>query len=88
MNQPITQEILVCQNRTCRRQGSEKILKVLAGCDLPGVRVVGCGCLGHCGSGPMVLILPELLWYEGVTLGGIQAIILIVGRRPSIVSTG
>jgi (2Fe-2S) ferredoxin len=24
------------------------------------------GCLGQCGNGPMVLVLPDLVWYCGV----------------------
>jgi (2Fe-2S) ferredoxin len=31
-----------------------------------GVEVVGCGCFGQCGNGPMVLVLPEQIWYSRV----------------------
>ncbi|MBW4655838.1 MAG: hypothetical protein KME20_22775 [Kaiparowitsia implicata GSE-PSE-MK54-09C] len=24
------------------------------------------GCLGHCGNGPMVVVLPEEVWYRQV----------------------
>lgn len=30
---------------------------------LEGVTIQASGCLGQCGNGPMVLILPEQVWY-------------------------
>jgi (2Fe-2S) ferredoxin len=69
------QKILVCQNRTCRKQGSAEVLAAFresckdggtgdGGTGVsPVLRVEGSGCLGHCGSGPMVLLLPEEVWY-------------------------
>jgi len=27
---------------------------------------MGSSCLGQCGNGPMVLILPDMVWYSGV----------------------
>ncbi|BCL35707.1 hypothetical protein NSMS1_21540 [Nostoc sp. MS1] len=30
------------------------------------VSVMGSSCLGQCGNGPMVLILPDMVWYSGV----------------------
>jgi len=73
-------QILVCQNRTCRKQGSAEVLAAFReSCketgtgdggtgdggtgETPVLRVEGSGCLGHCGSGPMVLVLPEEVWY-------------------------
>ena len=37
--------------------------------------VIGCGCLGQCGNGPMVLFLPEETWYSGVDLDAVTMII-------------
>ena len=31
------------------------------------VEVIPCGCLGHCGSGPMVLVLPQHHWHSQVS---------------------
>ena len=63
-------QILVCQNRTCRKQGSAEVLaafrescKETGTGETPVLRVEGSGCLGHCGNGPMVLMLPEEVWY-------------------------
>ncbi|WP_219884542.1 (2Fe-2S) ferredoxin domain-containing protein [Merismopedia glauca] len=58
--------ILVCQNRTCRRQGSAKVLAALQAYAIANLTVKPTGCLGHCGNGPMVVILPEEIWYSGV----------------------
>ncbi|GLT55909.1 hypothetical protein SLA2020_289920 [Shorea laevis] len=53
------QEIRVCTNRTCRRQGSMQILDTLSGLAPPDVSVKPCGCLGRCGSGPNLALLPD-----------------------------
>ncbi|XP_011086960.1 probable UDP-N-acetylglucosamine--peptide N-acetylglucosaminyltransferase SEC [Sesamum indicum] len=55
-------EIRVCTNRTCRKQGSLEVLQVLSGIAPPFVTVNSCGCLGRCGSGPNIVILPEAVF--------------------------
>ena len=62
----MSHQILVCQNRTCRKQGSQTVLKAFEAVNLPETEITGSGCLGHCGSGPMVVILPEEIWYAQV----------------------
>ncbi|KAF5734511.1 sperm-associated antigen 1-like isoform X1 [Tripterygium wilfordii] len=57
-------EIRVCTNRTCRRQGSMQILETLTGLAPPNVSVNRSGCLGRCGAGPNLALLPD-----GVTIG-------------------
>ncbi|XP_030541265.2 dnaJ homolog subfamily C member 7 [Rhodamnia argentea] len=52
-------EVRVCTNRTCRKQGSFQTLEALSGLAPPGVAVNACGCLGRCGSGPNLALLPE-----------------------------
>lgn len=52
------QEIRVCTNRTCRRQGSLQTLETLSGLAPPNVAVKSCGCLGRCGAGPNLVALP------------------------------
>jgi (2Fe-2S) ferredoxin len=56
----------VCQNRTCRKQGSVEVLAAFVALPVAGVMVTASGCLGQCGNGPIVLILPEIVWYSGV----------------------
>ena len=54
--------IRVCQNTTCRKQGAAKVLAAFEKLAPNEVKVEASGCLGHCGSGPNVLILPENEW--------------------------
>ncbi|MDF5728365.1 MAG: (2Fe-2S) ferredoxin domain-containing protein [Rhizonema sp. PD38] len=58
--------VRVCLNRTCRKQGALKVLEAFEASPVPGVKVTGSGCLGQCGNGPLVLVLPEKVWYSGV----------------------
>jgi (2Fe-2S) ferredoxin len=58
--------VRVCQNRACRKQGAAKVLAAFEAQLVSGVTVSGCGCLGQCGNGPIVLVLPERIWYCGV----------------------
>ena len=55
--------VLVCQNRTCRKQGAEKVLAAFETHSVVGVKVVGSSCLGQCGMGPMVRVIPDEVWY-------------------------
>lgn len=57
-------EIRVCTNRTCRKQGSLDTLQVLSGIAPPYVTVNSCGCLGHCGAGPNVVVLPDAVFVK------------------------
>ncbi|XP_054806245.1 uncharacterized protein LOC129308896 [Prosopis cineraria] len=52
-------EIRVCTNRTCRKQGSFQTLEILSGLAPPNVAVKPCGCLGKCGAGPNLVVLPD-----------------------------
>lgn len=56
------EEIRVCTNRTCRRQGSLDILQILSGISPPCLSINSCGCLGRCGAGPNVVVLPQELF--------------------------
>jgi (2Fe-2S) ferredoxin len=56
-------QVLICQNRTCRRQGSQQVKAAFQQYNLEGIEIIGSGCLGECGNGVMVLILPEKIWY-------------------------
>lgn len=33
------------------------------------------GCLGECGNGPMVVVLPDKIWYEQVTVEDVRRIV-------------
>jgi (2Fe-2S) ferredoxin len=81
---PNPKQILVCQNRTCKRQGSAEVLAAFQSQTIAGIPVQGCSCLGQCGNGPMVLILPEEIWYSQVHPGETIAIVEqhLLGGKP------
>ncbi|BBD60884.1 hypothetical protein NIES2109_36840 [Nostoc sp. HK-01] len=58
--------VRVCHNRTCKKQGAAKVLAALTNLPVPDVTVTASSCLGQCGNGPMVLVLPDMVWYSGV----------------------
>jgi NADH:ubiquinone oxidoreductase subunit E len=62
-----SRRVLVCQNRTCRKQNAAKVLTTFQQLSGAEVEVVASSCLGQCGNGPMVLVLPEEVWYSGVS---------------------
>ncbi|WP_202950945.1 (2Fe-2S) ferredoxin domain-containing protein [Prochlorothrix hollandica] len=66
--------ILVCQHRSCQRNGSEAVLEALAALGLPGVFASGTDCLGQCSSGPTVQVLPDRAWYCRVTVADVATI--------------
>jgi (2Fe-2S) ferredoxin len=76
--------VRVCQNRTCKKQGAAKVLDALANLPVPDVTVTASGCLGQCGNGPMVLVLPDMVWYSGVLPHEIPLLVeqhLLGGKR-------
>lgn len=74
-SQTSSKTVLVCQNRTCRASGSIEVLAAFRAYSIPGLAVIGCGCLGQCGNGPMVLILPEETWYSRVRVDEVATIV-------------
>jgi (2Fe-2S) ferredoxin len=76
--------VRVCQNRTCKKQGALKVLEAFAALPIPDVTVTASSCLGQCGNGPMVLILPDTVWYSGVQPDEVSLLIenhLLGGQR-------
>jgi (2Fe-2S) ferredoxin len=58
--------ILVCQHLTCKKQGAAQVLAAIRSNIMPGITGEGCGCLGRCGNGSNVLVLPARIWYHRV----------------------
>ncbi|KAF9624012.1 hypothetical protein IFM89_007710 [Coptis chinensis] len=52
-------EIRVCVNTSCRKQGSRETLDILSSIVPPHISVTSCGCLGRCGAGPNLIVLPQ-----------------------------
>lgn len=75
--------VRVCQNKTCRKQGAAKVLAAFQHSAPDYVTIEPSGCLGQCGNGPMVLVLPEQTWYCRVLPAEVDVIVdrhLIKGR--------
>jgi (2Fe-2S) ferredoxin len=71
----MSRTILVCQHETCPRQGATAVLKAFKSQAPSDVVVQSAGCLGECGSGPMVVVLPEEIWYCHVELKDVSRIV-------------
>ncbi|GIL55208.1 hypothetical protein Vafri_10796 [Volvox africanus] len=52
-------ELRICIHRTCKRQGSEQLLKFAVDLGLPSLKAAPIGCLGNCGNGPNMVVLPD-----------------------------
>lgn len=68
-------QVLVCQNRTCRKQGAAAVLKAFQALPVADVTVIGSSCLGQCGNGPMVLVMPEQIWYSTLHPSEVPAVV-------------
>ncbi|MBE7380504.1 MAG: (2Fe-2S) ferredoxin domain-containing protein [Leptolyngbya sp. SIO1E4] len=56
-------QIRICQNVTCKHSGALAVLHEFQALTLSDVEIVPVTCLGRCGNGPMVLVLPDHVWY-------------------------
>ena len=75
VNNPIVRKVLVCQHRTCTKDGAGEVLRLFQERQIQDVIIEACGCLGLCGSGPMVLLLPDNIYYWQITPKKAQKII-------------
>lgn len=79
-----TQQVRVCQYQSCRKLGAEGVLEAFELHHVDGVEVVAVHCLGQCGNGPMVLVLPEEVWYCRVSPQEVPAVVErhLLGGKP------
>ena len=70
-----SRQVLICNHNTCHQQGAERVLQAFRAEQLPAVQLEVRQCLGQCGNGPMVLILPEGIWYSHVQPQDVAAIV-------------
>jgi (2Fe-2S) ferredoxin len=87
-NQPIKPPkrrcVLVCQNRSCVRNGSEEVLAAFQAVIVPGVFATGSDCMGQCASGPTVQVMPDGMWYCRIKPSDVPVIVEqhLQGDRP------
>lgn len=67
--QTMAKTVLICCHKTCPQQGAIAVLREFQKYeqDHPAtLTVIRAGCLGECGNGPMVKIMPDKVWYAHV----------------------
>lgn len=76
--------VMVCQFRTCTKDGAAQVLATLQEQSIEGVTIEGRGCMGLCGSGPIVAIFPDNIYYGQVTPKKARQIIEshLLGNQP------
>lgn len=81
--------VLVCQHRTCRKQGATEVLAAFQRLAPTRWTVIASQCLGQCGNGPMVRILPDNIWYWRVNPQEVAAIVErhLLGGVPVVAMT-
>jgi (2Fe-2S) ferredoxin len=69
-------EVLICQHRTCAKDGASQVLQAFKSQTLDEVIVRSCGCLGLCGSGPIVLVTePQQIYYWHIKVQDVSHIV-------------
>lgn len=81
-----SRQVLVCQSRICRKQGSSAVLAAFQQLPVTDVTLIASGCLGQCGNGPMVLVMPDQIWYSAVDPQEVPAVVErhLQGDRPVV----
>ena len=59
--------VLICQGKTCRKGEAAKVLAAFQAIAPEDVEIIASGCMGQCGNGPMVVVLPDQVWYHRVS---------------------
>lgn len=82
--------VLVCTDKECRKKGGfevkKKLFKSTFDNNLDEVKVSAVRSMGFCERGPIVVIYPDGVWYEGITVEDVPRIIeehLIEGEPVS-----
>jgi len=70
-----TEYVLICQNRTCLKQGAAQVLAAFQALPVSAYKILGTACLGHCGNGPMVYVSDQHIWYGQVQPEEVPAIV-------------
>ncbi|NJR65659.1 MAG: (2Fe-2S) ferredoxin domain-containing protein [Leptolyngbyaceae cyanobacterium CRU_2_3] len=67
--------VLVCQHRSCIRNGSAEVLAAFQAAIPLGVFASGSDCLGQCAAGPTVRVMPDDFWYCRIKVSDVGAIV-------------
>ena len=72
---PQQRSVLVCQSRSCQRQGAEAVLAKFQRDAPDAVLVIPSDCMGQCSSGPTVKVMPGHTWYCRLTPEDVASIV-------------
>ena len=67
--------VQVCRHRSCDRGGSEAVLAAFRQHQSAQIIVAESDCMGQCGSGPTVKVMPGNTWYCQVTAEDVARIV-------------
>lgn len=87
---PYLRQLFVCTyGAWCQQEGSDAVRAALkAGVKAAGlsreVRVTRSGCLGQCGHGPNVVLWPDNVWYAGVSMEDVPALLEHLKGGPPV----
>jgi len=84
----MTEQIFVCDNVDCRLRGSLDVFDSLqAAVDDAGLDIEVCPytCFSGCQIGPNVALLPERVWYAGVSVHDVEEIVERHLQRDEII---
>ena len=96
MPPPFERHVFVCTNRRpdgspkgcCATKGGDEVRlalkKELDAQGVQGVRANASGCLDACERGVAVVVYPDNVWYQGVTVGDVKELVSshLVGGAP------
>ncbi|KAI8468263.1 MAG: hypothetical protein J3K34DRAFT_427668 [Monoraphidium minutum] len=54
-------EVRMCTGKVCKKQGSEQLVRFGQDLGLRELEITACGCLGNCGNGPNLVVLPQAM---------------------------
>ena len=84
IDRPYQQRIVVCRGRSCRKYHAEQVFANFKQNLPPDVELISVPCLGQCGSGAMVFVESDEVWYSEVHPDEVATVIKqhIIGKSP------
>ncbi len=67
--------MFVCNGKSCTKDGANGVLNELKKRANQGIEIKTKFCVGKCGNGPIIVVLPKETWYEKVSLEKLNLIL-------------
>ncbi|MBW4468658.1 MAG: (2Fe-2S) ferredoxin domain-containing protein [Pegethrix bostrychoides GSE-TBD4-15B] len=75
MSEVSPRTVLICQYRSCQRQGSSELLAAFEAAAPDGVQIIPSDCMGQCATGVTVRVMPDDIWYWRVRVEHLSQIV-------------